>query len=414
MYSLQLSSEQLEIRDTVREFVAQEIKPVALQAARLEMTRRPLLVDLLDKASQMGLRTLMLSEERGGAGADTLTACLVAEELAVGDIDLATVLTRTSALAPLLFDQLMTDAQRERFLPAFLADDRYHLAYAAREPGADNAIGVNYHRPVAIGSPIKTTARRDANGDWIINGAKECVHNAPVAKLFAVDVKTDASKGVSTLLVPHDAPGLTVTEKAGMGTFVHGSCGDLVFTDCRVPGDNLLGAEGHSALGAFFASGRGAPQIHALNLGVGRAAYEAALDYTQLRVQGGRRIVEHQAIGARLADMAIKIETARNAIWHAAWAADHPEAVADRSLPDLPLHLVAHVFTAEAMYQVAKRAADCFGAMGVMRDMPLQKYVGDTLVFLHDGEVVDDAKLRLAEAIVGYRRTAAPAAQAAE
>ena len=79
------------------------------------------------------------------------------------------------------------------------------------------------------------------------------------------------------------------------------------------------------------------PLFQALNLGIGRAAYEAALDYAQLRVQGGRRIVEHQAIGTKLAEIAIRLEVARNAIWRAAWASDHPEAFADRSLPDLPL-----------------------------------------------------------------------------
>jgi alkylation response protein AidB-like acyl-CoA dehydrogenase len=411
MYSLQLTPEQLEIRDTVRDFVTQVIKPVAGKASRLEMDHRPLLTEQLDQASQMGLRTLTLSEDRGGSGADALTACIVAEELAVGDIDLAAVLTRTGALAPIVFDQLMSEQQRETFLPAFLEDDRFHLAYASREPEADEALGINYHRPVAIGSPIRTTATRDATGDWVINGAKECVHNAPVAKLIVVEVKTDASKGVSTILVPAGAPGLTVKPKDG--AFVHGTCGDLVFKDCRVPAGNLLGTEGHSAFAEIEASGRAAPLMPALNLGTGRAAYEAALDYTQLRVQGGRRIVEHQAIGTRLADMVIRLETARALIWQAAYAADHPEAVADRSVADLPLATIARAYTAENMYQVTKRASDCFGGSGVMKDMPLPKYIDDALKFLHADNGVDDLKLKLGEAIVGYRRGAS-SARAAE
>jgi alkylation response protein AidB-like acyl-CoA dehydrogenase len=118
MYNLRLSPEQLEIRDTVRDFVAQEVKPPALDPARLEAQMRPLLTGALDKAAQLGLRTLALSEEAGGAGADTLTCCIVTEELAVGDPDVAAVLAETSVLAHALFDRL-TPQQRERFLPAF-------------------------------------------------------------------------------------------------------------------------------------------------------------------------------------------------------------------------------------------------------------------------------------------------------
>src|SRR5712692_4261748 len=133
MYNLHLSAEQLEIRDTVRDFVAQEIKPVALNANRLDACDRRLLADVLDKASRMGLRTLALSEELGGAGADALTCCIVTEELAVGDADLAAVLAETAALGRVLFNERMTAPQRERFLPQFLADDRYHLALAEDE-----------------------------------------------------------------------------------------------------------------------------------------------------------------------------------------------------------------------------------------------------------------------------------------
>jgi hypothetical protein len=207
------------------------------------------------------------------------------------------------------------------------------------------------------------------------------------------------------LLVPCDTPGVSV--RAQEGHWFHGSYGEVTFEDCRVPAENLLGTEGRSPLAdGLEAKGHGSPQFQALNLGIGRAAYEAALDYAQLRVQGGRRIVEHQAIGAKLAGITIKLEVARAAIWRAAWASDHPEAVADRSLPDLPLQTIAEVFTAEAMLEVAKDAAECFGAMGVMRDLPMQKYVHDARVCLHSGDGTADATLRLAEVLAGYRRPA--------
>ena len=402
MFNLHLSPEQLEIRDAVRDFVERELKPAALAPARLEAFDKPLLVDLVAQASQLGLRTLALSEEAGGAGADALTCCIVIEELAVGDPDVAAVLARTAMLAR-PFERLMTTAQRARFLPQFLADDAFHLSLAEREPGRETALGVNYHRPAAVEPGFGTTAARKG-GEWVLNGAKDCVANAPLAKLFAVQAAT--SGGVSTLLVPRETKGLAV--RAQEGRWGHGACGEVVFENCRVPGENLLGTEGQSPFCAGVAAkGRGAPLMQAIALGIGRAAYEAALDYAKLRVQGGRPIVQHQAIGAKLAAIAIRLEVARAAVWRAAWASDHPEAVADRSLPDLPLASVAEAYTGEAVLEAVKDAAECFGAMGVMRDMPLQKYVHDARVCLHSGDGESDARLKLAEALAGFARPAA-------
>jgi alkylation response protein AidB-like acyl-CoA dehydrogenase len=404
MYNLHLSAEQLEFRDTVRDFVTQEIKPVALKPERLEPFEHPLLTEILDKASQMGLRTMALSEDNGGAGADHLTGAIVTEELAVGDVDVAAVLAETSTLSHILFDRLLTPAQRARLLPQFLKDDRYHLAFADREPSTDTRLGVNY-RSAAMQMPVATKAVRAENGDWIVNGSKDCVRNAPIAKLFAVQVTSDGAGRQDILLVPRDAPGLAVREQDQAKLRCHGVGGELGFSNCRVPAENLLSAEGGRAATLFREIvERGSPQEQGLNLGIGRAAYEAALEYAQLRVQGGRRIIEHQAIGTKLAEIAISLEVARNAVWQAAYASDHPDAVADRSLSDLPLQIIAKVFTSGAVYRAAKDAAEVFGAMGVMRDMPLQKYVHDALVCLHSGDGNSDAKLRIAEALAGYRR----------
>jgi alkylation response protein AidB-like acyl-CoA dehydrogenase len=393
MYSLHLSSEQIEFRDTVRDFVNETIKPVTLKADRLDAADRTLPLDLLRQASQMGLRTLALSEDLGGVGADALTCCLVIEELAAGDTDVAAVLAETAALARALFPS-MTAQQRDRFLPAFLEDNDYHLAKAVREPDSDTSLGIDYHRAPGGGRPMSTTATRSGDG-WIVNGTKVAVANAPIAKLIAVEAQTD--KGPAVFLVPRDTPGLTVTEQTE-ARWYHGSAGQVVLKDCRVPADNLLG------LGGDADAGRGVPFAQAVNIGIGRAAYEAALDYARIRVQGGRPIIEHQAIGTKLADVAIRLDVARSAVWRAAWAADHPEAIADRSLPDLPLSTIAEVFTAEAIYRATKDAAECFGAMGVMRDMPLQKYIHDARVCLYSGDGAADARLRIAEALAHHRR----------
>lgn len=407
MYNLHLTAEQLEIRETVRDFVVREIKPVAIKSSRLEADDRHFPLELLDQASQMGLRTLALSEAQGGAGADNLTSCIVTEELAAGDVDFAATLAETSALGHILFDQAMTPEQRTRFLPKFVADDRYHLAFADHEADSDPELGINYHRPTSTEPVIKTTAVKQSNGDWLVNGVKNFIVNAPLAKLIAVQVKTDpkapGAGGISTLLVTPDMPGLTIKEHDAATVWYHGTRGELTFKDCRVPAANLVGAEGKSPLGDR--AGRGNPQFEALNLGIGRAAYEAAVDYAKLRIQGGRPIIEHQAIGTLLAEIAIRLEVARNTVWQVAWASDHPDAYTDRSLSDLPLEIIARVFTSEAMHRVALDAAECFGAMGVMRDMPLQKYVRDALICLHSGKSNNDAKLRIAEALAGFERS---------
>lgn len=401
MFSLQLSPEQIEFRDTVRDFANDVIKPVTLKADRLDLADRRLPMEVLDQASQMGLRALALSEDLGGVGADNLTCCLVVEELAVGDTDVAAVMAETALLGRVLFNA-MSPAQREKFLQPFLSDDRYHLAYANHEPENDGSLGVNYFRKDGSRHRVTTKAVKNGN-DWVINGAKDHVVNAPIAKLLAVEVTTE--KGVSIILVPAGTPGLTVTVQAEP-RWHHGASGQIALKDVRVPAGNLLCAEGNGPLG-----GLDVPLAQAVNIGIGRAAYEAALDYAQIRVQGGRPIVQHQAIGTKLAESAIRLETSRNMVWKAAWASDHPEAVADRSVADLPLSSMAAVFTAENIYRATKDCAECFGAMGVMRDMPLQKYISDARICLYSGDGAADAKLRIAEALGNHRRPTMIAAE---
>jgi alkylation response protein AidB-like acyl-CoA dehydrogenase len=401
MYDLRLTEEQLAIRDMVRDFVAQGVFPVATRPDRLEPFDVPLALDLVDAASELGLRTLALSEAAGGAGADTLTCCIVAEELAAGDVDVAAVLARTAALGGMLFNRLMSEEQRKRFLPAFLDDSRYHLALADREAETETALGIDYHRETGNSFAVKTTAKAE-NGDLVVTGSKVRVANAPIAKLFAVVVNVAGENRV--LLIPADTAGVSVTEVGRDGGWYVGCCGDVSFSNCRVPAGNMLGLEALEALsgpGCDF----GMPQAQAINLGVGRAAFEAALDYAGIRIQGGRRIVEHQAIGAKLADVVISLETVRNAIWQAAWAADNPGAEADGNFAPLPRAKISQVVTAERIYRATKDSAECFGAMGVMRDMPLQKYIHVSRVFLHTGDGAADTRLRIAESLAGFTRS---------
>jgi alkylation response protein AidB-like acyl-CoA dehydrogenase len=403
MFSLRLSPELIEIRRTVRQFAHAEIKPVALARDREEDFDKRFPWDVLAKADKLGLRTLSLSEKNGGSGADALTDCIVAEELAVADVGVAATLNHTSDLARLFFDQYMTDEQRERFLPRFLGDERFHLAIAGHEPDTD--LGWAYHRPDISGTGYRTKAVRDGQ-DWIINGTKNFITNAPIAKLILVQVQTGPKlgglSGVRMIFVERNTAGLTIHEHDKVGRRL-GSNGEISFDNCRVPNANTVD-EAHAPLTHRMTQGRARPRFQALNLGIGRAAYEAALDYARIRVQGGCPIIEHQAVAIRLADMAIALEQARTLIWQAAWAADHLDAYQDGSLPDLPLQAIAKVATSEAVFRVTTDAAQIFGGMGVMRELEMQKYVRDALIFLHSEYANDVSRLRIAEHLAGFRR----------
>jgi alkylation response protein AidB-like acyl-CoA dehydrogenase len=307
-----------------------------------------------------------------------------------------------------LFDELMTGEQRALFLPQFMDDHAYHLAYAGQDP--ESGLTASYHRARVDTPRAGVRAVKDGNA-WVLDGEYTAVANAPVAKLFAV--QADTAAGAATLLVPRDAEGLSIqapgapVASSGESRTIrwgHGSAGKVVLKGCRVPGTHRLdGASAGTAASAYAT--RVAPQLAAANIGIGQAAFEAAVDYAKLRRQGGRSIIEHQPIGTMLADIAIKLDAARSAVWKAAWTLDHPDAVGDRSVSALPLHHMARAFTAQAIVEVTERAAECFGAMGVMRDMPLQKYVGDALVFKHSEVGHAAAKLLVAEAVAGYERT---------
>src|SRR5688572_28161806 len=167
MFDLNLTADQIEFRDTVRDFVQNEVKPAALLPTRLEPFEKPLLADLLDYASRMGLRTLSVSEAAGGAGADMLTSCIVLEELAAGDVDIAVALSLTQSLARAL-EEHMSAAQRTKFLAQFLEDAGYHLALVAHDAGAER--GWHYHRAYAGDGTAEPLAVRQANGDWRLDG----------------------------------------------------------------------------------------------------------------------------------------------------------------------------------------------------------------------------------------------------
>lgn len=411
MYDLHLTPEQIEIRDAVRDFVNQELRPAAIDPKRLEPFEKPLMTDFLDQLSQMGLRGLGLPEDAGGAGADLLTSCVLLEEIAVGDVDLAVALGETSLLAREVH-AAMNDAQRKRWMAKFESNDRFHLALIARD--ADTERGWSYYEAlpehdVPVGTP-DILASRSGKG-WVINGLAPFVSNAQVAGLFIVQAKIENEEGTVTVLLGSDAKGLSIDaelpafgEGGAHARWSHGAIASVTLNDCKVAEDDVIVADAAHRLLHGDLHARRMVQMTAINVGVSRAAYEAAVDYAKMRWQGGRHIVEHQAIGMKLADVAIQLEAARGLALKAAFIADHPDAIGDRSVNDLPWHAVARTFAAESLHRATLEAAECFGAMGVMRDMPLQKYVHDTLVMKHSVDADLASPLVVAEAVAGYTR----------
>ena len=409
MFNLQLTADQLQFRDTIRNFVKNEIKPLATHPQRLEPFAKPLLRDCMDKASELGLRSILLSEEKGGIGADLMTACIVLEELAAGDVDVAMTIGETALIGHLLFDKWITKDQEKSLLERFVEQNHFHLSFT--NPTMKMSEGWSYYGEKSENSQNSITYL-EKNNNWVIKGSHPHISNALAAELFIVMAHPIKEKNIeqnmSFFLVQRDTPGLKIAElrddkENSAASWRHGCSAAIEFDNCKIPLNHKLNLS-HKELLAHATYGKQATLINAaINLGLGRAAFDTAFDYTQIRRQGGRNIIEHQAIGKMVADMAIKLELASTYIYKAAWIADHPEVEDDNSVSPLPHHMIASIFTAEAVNEVALIAAECFGAMGVMRDMPIQSYVNDSFMFLHSDINDMASKLPIAEMLIKFQ-----------
>jgi alkylation response protein AidB-like acyl-CoA dehydrogenase len=370
-----LTERQLALQHMAREFARREIRPVARELDRRPNPADRSPVEVLDKASRLGLRTLGLAEAWGGGGADMVTLCIVGEELGWGDLGTSVILEQDWKLSR-IFEILMTEEQKRSFLRAFAEDHRYHFSIASSEPdsGSDNLIPYD-----APGVGLRTTAVR--KGDrWVVNGMKHFIFNAGLSKLYMVNTRTDPSAGVSKgttfFLVTPDLEGFSYGryhDKMGMRL---GPNRELVFRDMEIPDANRVG----EVNGAYAARRkiRGS-NIEAVSpcLGVARAAYEDALEYARNRVQGGRPIIGHQAVGFLLCDCFIQLEAARRLLHYAAWTAENPD-IYD---PKLAFMTKAHM--GEVCFEVARKALEVWGGMGYMTEAPMEKYLRDVTAFLH-------------------------------
>jgi len=387
-----LNEEQTRWRNIAREFAENVIKPDVLRRDRLPTATERIPWDWIRQADKLGLRTLGVPKQFGGAGADIITLCLAGEELAVGDLGFAVIMDQCWKMAHILGDA-MTPEQQQKFIPPFVADPEATMAIGFTEPGAGSDHQGYYDSPDI---DFRTVAVRDGD-TYIINGTKRYVSNGCMAKLYFVVARTDPAKtlreGGSVFIVPSDTPGFRAGffhEKSSQRLATNGT---FHFENCRVPAGNLLVGEGlMSRLRAEYMPGSKA-EAAATALGVGRAAYEYAMQYAKERVQGGKPIAQLQAVAMMLAQMAMKIDAARMQIWKAAWLVDRKQPAAR------VMGLLAKVNASETAFEACKLACEILGGAAIMHDHPVEKYLRDAASFLHSDGTNQLCLLRAAEGL---------------
>lgn len=388
--SVELTDEQRRWQRVVREYVQKRIRPEAQERERIADPEERFPWDWVEDLSKLGVRTFVVPRTYGGQSADVLTCCVVGEELGAGDLGIAVAFDQTWKITPLIFG-IKDETLFRRVLEDFMSDHRYLLAVALNEltGGSDNFLPYN-----APGAGVRTTAVREGDG-WRLNGHKAPISNGGSAMMYFVYARTEPGtggiEGLSCFAVPPDTPGFSV-EKIYDKTaqrLVHN--GLLRLENVYLPDGHCLGRRGEFREGPLImATGRGFPQAGATVLGVARAAYEDAKDFAKQRVQGGKEIINHQAIALMLAEMHIELEAARSLIWRAAVAVDNPD------METVALPIASKIFASQAAFKVAGKALEIWGREAIMRSCPADKYLRDTTSFLHSEGANQVLALRLA------------------
>jgi alkylation response protein AidB-like acyl-CoA dehydrogenase len=373
-----VNEDQRAILETVARFVEEEVKP---RAAALDADPDPakgFSWEIVEKAHEVGIRTMTLAEKWGGLGTDSLTTAMVIEELGKGDIGVSVIFAQTLKIAQIMQKALNAE-QQARVLPKFASDPRSMLAIGITEP--DNAS--NYFLPYP--TPFRTSAQKTAGG-WVVNGMKHFISNGNRASFYLLFVQTEKGRpmyeGSTCFLVERDRPGFTIGR-------VHDKMGErlannaeLVFQDCFIPDENVVGkvGAGFNVLAEFF------PQSNAYAgatiLGVAGALHKKAIDWAKLRVQGGKPLIEHDGIRAQLAEMRMLIDASRSYIHRACWLADHQEHGWDKTLGALPKAMAS-----QAAWKIATWTMEIHGGHGYMKEFGVEKLVRDAAAFLHSDGV---------------------------
>lgn len=376
MVDFNLSEEQRHWQQVARRFATESIAPVVADydSRSDPLDRMPW--PLVREASTLGLRTLSVPKELGGAGADWFTLCLVAEEIGTADIGFATTLEICWMYTPVLV-RLMTPEQKEKFLRPFVTNPIALLAPASTEPDTGSDANLPYSGP-SLG--YQTRAERRGEG-WVINGTKLFTSSGGCATLYMLSARTDFSKPIATgttvFLVPAETPGLRITQV--MEKFAHRLNPQTVevFENCYVPDDHRIGPLNEGTRARRDLSQRAVCVGAASLLGPGRAAFEASIAFAKSQVVGGKPLVQQQAVAMMLADMALQIDAARLLIWNSAWASDRGQ------FPDPALPYKAKVMSSEVAFAVAQHAVELFGERGILTEYPIERYLREATGGLH-------------------------------
>ena len=355
MVNFDPTPEQEALREMVRKFSANEIRPRAAEWDRDGVF--PL--ELFRKAFDLGLMTGFIPEIHGGQGLTMLDTCILEEEISWGCCGVATSMnTNALALGPILLAG--TVEQKRLFVEPFATEFRF-ASFCLTEPGAGSDAG-----------GIATTARREGDG-YVLDGRKCFITNGAHASQYTVFASTDRSRGhrgLSAFVVPRETPGVSSGKKEDkMGQRASETC-DVLFEEVRVPEANRLGAEGEGFKIAMRTIDYARAAVAAMAVGVARAAYEHAAEYGRQRIQFGQPIAMNQAIYFLLADMATDIEAARLLTWKAAWIADQGK----RNTKEASF---AKAFAADLAMRAATDAVQIFGGYGYMKDYPVEKLMRD-------------------------------------
>jgi alkylation response protein AidB-like acyl-CoA dehydrogenase len=353
------SSDQIMIRDMARSFAAERLAPFAAEWDREH--RFP--AEALGEMGALGLLGMLVPPRWDGAGADHVAYALALEEIAAGDGATSTIMSVQNSVVCLPIYRFGTDEQRERFLRP-LARGEAIGAFCLTEPqaGSDAA-------------NLVTRARRSERG-WILDGTKQFVtsgKNAQTAVVFAVTDPAAGKRGISAFIVPTDTPGYRVArveQKLGQRA---SDTAQIVLEECEIPAGQLLGQEGQGYRIALSNLEGGRIGIAAQAVGMARSAFAAALAYARERRSFGAPLIEHQAIAFRLADMATRIEVARQMVLHAA-------ALREAGQPCLRQASMAKLFASEMAERVCSDALQIHGGYGYVEDYPVERIYRDVRV----------------------------------
>jgi acyl-CoA dehydrogenase len=357
--SFALTDEQRALREFAHEFAEKEIRPKAAEYD--EHQTHP--ADVIAKAHEVGLMNPHVPEELGGAGLGGLEGALIGEELCWGCSGIATAIV-ANILGALPMMIAGTEEQRREWLPPLL-EEPILCSFALTEPNAGSDV-----------SGIRTTAVRHGD-DYVLNGSKMFITNAGQASWYVVFASTDPSagrRGLTAFIVPRDAPGVTIEKHLDKMGQRATDTSAIAFQDVAVPGANRLGEEGQGFKIAMQTLDHTRPGTAAGAVGVARAAFEHAVEYSRERVQFGQPIAMNQGVNFLIADMAAEIEAARLLVWQAAWLLDQGERATLQSS-------YAKRFAADTAMKVTTDAVQIFGGYGYIKEYPVEKLMRDAKLF---------------------------------